>query len=110
MRWFKVTLQNCHLGQETTLDVSEDSSILDAAKEIGLNLPMPCRTGTCDACVGKLITGALDQADQSLLDDAEIAEGYALLCRAYAISDCTIATDWESGVLERTYQSMFNDN
>lgn len=104
MHNFKVTLHNNYLGQKTTLNVAEDHSVLDAAKEMGLNLPMPCRTGTCDACVGKLLNGDLDQTEQSLLDDAQIAEGYVLLCRAYALSDCTIAIDWESGVLERCYQ------
>ncbi|MGD1857190.1 MAG: 2Fe-2S iron-sulfur cluster-binding protein [Leptolyngbyaceae cyanobacterium] len=104
----KVTLQNNRLEQKTTLDVAEDHSVLDAAKEIGLNLPIPCRTGTCDACVGKLLSGDLDQTDQSLLDDAQIADGYVLLCRAYALSDCTIAIDWESGVLEQCYQLSAN--
>ena len=110
MNWFKVTLHNNRLGQETTLEVSEDSSILDAAKEVGLNLPMPCRTGTCDACIGKLSEGRLDQTEQSLLDDAQIAEGCALLCRAYALSDCTIVTDWEGGLLEQTCQSKVYEN
>ncbi|MEM9806608.1 MAG: 2Fe-2S iron-sulfur cluster-binding protein [Cyanobacteria bacterium P01_D01_bin.56] len=100
MRSFKVTFQNNHLGQATTIDVSEDNSVLDAAKEMGLNFPMPCRTGTCDACVGRLLVGELDQAEQSLLDDAQITDGHALLCRAYALSDCTIDVNWESGLLE----------
>lgn len=106
MRWFKVTLQNDRLGQKTILDVSEDSFILDAAKEMGLNFPMPCRTSTCDACVGRLLTGNLDQTEQSLLDDVQIADGYALLCRACALSDCTITIDWESGILENSYQAV----
>ena len=100
MHTFKVTLQNERLGQTTTIEASEDNSILDAAKEIGLNFPLPCRTGTCNACVGKLLMGDLDQAEQSFLDDAQIAEGYALLCHSYALSDCTINTDWEGGILE----------
>ena len=108
MHKMKVTLQNNRLEQKTTLDVAEDHSVLDAAKEIGLNLPIPCRTGTCDACVGKLLSGDLDQTDQSLLDDAQIADGYVLFCRAYALSDCTIAIDWESGVLEQCYQLSAN--
>ncbi|ESA37429.1 ferredoxin [Leptolyngbya sp. Heron Island J] len=104
MHTFQITLQNSRLNQQTLLEVAEDNSILDAAKEMGLNLPMPCRTGTCYACVGKLLMGALDQTEQLLLDDAQIADGYALLCQAYALSDCTIAIDWESGILEQHYQ------
>lgn len=104
MHWFKVTLQNNRLGQKATINVSEDNSILDAAKELGLNFPIPCRTGTCDACVGQLLVGHLDQTEQSLLDDAQIIDGQVLLCRAYALSDCTIDTDWESGILEHSDQ------
>ena len=110
MRWFKITLQNTQLEQKATLDVSEDNSILDAAKEVGLNLPLPCRTGSCDACVGRLLTGAVDQTEQVFLDDAQIAEGYAMLCCSYALSDCTIAIDWENGVLENSYRFTAVDN
>ena len=97
---YQVTLQNDRLDQTTIIEVPDDYSILDAAKEIGLNFPIPCRTGTCDACIGKLLIGALDQAEQSFLDDTQIAEGYALLCHSYARSDCTINTDWDGGILE----------
>ena len=108
MRWFRITLQNNRLGQRATLNVQEDNSILDEAKEVGLNFPIPCRTGTCDGCVGKLLAGNLDQTDQSFLDDAQITEGYALLCCAYPLSDCTIDIDWEGGVLENNYIAVNN--
>lgn len=100
MHSFKVTFQNNRLSQTTIVEVSEDNSVLDATKEIGLNFPMPCRTASCDACVGRLLIGELDQTEQSLLDDAQIADGHTLLCCAYALSDCTIDVDWESGLLE----------
>ncbi|MEM6256080.1 MAG: 2Fe-2S iron-sulfur cluster-binding protein [Cyanobacteria bacterium P01_D01_bin.156] len=109
MRWFKVTFQNSRLDQKTTVNVAEDDSVLDAAKEKGLNFPMPCRTGNCDACVGRLLVGNLDQTEQSLLDDAQIADGHALLCRSYALSDCTIAVDWDGGLLEQNEHFFFLD-
>ena len=33
-----------------------------------------------------------------------------MLCCAYALSDCTIAIDWESGVLENSYRFIATDN
>ncbi|MEO0868762.1 MAG: 2Fe-2S iron-sulfur cluster-binding protein [Cyanobacteria bacterium J06642_11] len=110
MHSFKVTFQNNRLAQTALVNVSEDNSVLDAAKEMGLNFPMPCRTGNCDACVGRLLVGELDQTEQSLLDDAQIANGYALLCRAYALSDCTIDVDWEGGLLENSDHFVTSDS
>lgn len=74
------------------MEVAEDENILDAAFRQGIHLMHGCREGRCSACKSYVLDGDVQMANYSTFacNDAEVDEGFVLLCRTHAYSDCTI--------------------
>jgi CDP-4-dehydro-6-deoxyglucose reductase len=69
-----------------------DQSLLDAALGASLNLPHSCKSGNCGACRARLLQGEIyyPNGPPLGLSDAEVSEGFVLLCQARAHSDLTV--------------------
>ena len=82
-------------GDNFTFPCESDQYIIEAAEEAGVELNYSCRAGACSTCVSKIVTGTVDQSDQSYLDDDQQAEGFFMSCVAYPTSDVKMISDVE---------------
>ena len=77
-------------GEENTFECDDDTTILDALEEAGLDHNYSCRAGSCSSCCMKVLEGTLNQEDQFFLDEDQLEEGFALTCVATPTSDVVV--------------------
>lgn len=87
-------------GEEHSLDVPEDETILETALQAGFDLPYLCLQGWCVTCAGKILAGKVDQSQAWRFFPEDEREGYVLLCSAYPRSDLKIVTHQKEAMRE----------
>jgi 3-ketosteroid 9alpha-monooxygenase subunit B len=70
-------------GDTTTLDWPEDIDLVGLLLREELPVPNSCREGACGSCEAVVKSGQVRMRSNSLLDDADIAEGYILACQSH---------------------------
>jgi ferredoxin len=98
------TIELTHQGQNLTIQVPDNETILAVAEKAGLELPASCHAGVCTTCAAKITNGGtVDQSEGMGVSPDLQKDGYVLLCVAYPRSDLKIITDQE----EVVYQKQF---
>ncbi len=80
-------------------------TLLAAILENGRYLRYGCKNGGCSTCKVLLVDGNIDQRGSSMaLSSGERSEGWALLCSAIPLSDCTI----DATIMELTEEEFLS--
>ena len=73
-------------GDESTFEMSQKQTILEAALKQGIDAPYSCQGGICSSCLCRITKGTAEMKKNSILTDSEIAEGLLLSCQAVPTS------------------------
>lgn len=69
--------------EETTFEMSQKQTLLEAALKQGLDVPYSCQGGICSSCICRITEGEAVLKKNQILTDSEIAEGLTLACQAH---------------------------
>lgn len=72
--------------EETTFEMSQKQTLLEAALKQGVDAPYSCQGGICSSCLARITSGTAVMRKNSILTDSEIAEGLVLTCQAHPTS------------------------
>lgn len=72
--------------EETTFEMSQKQTLLEAALKQGIDAPYSCQGGICSSCLARITNGSAEMKKNSILTDGEVAEGLILTCQAHPTS------------------------
>ena len=72
--------------EETTFEMSQKQTVLEAALKQGIDAPYSCQGGICSSCLARISKGTAEMKKNSILTDKEVAEGLILTCQAHPTS------------------------
>ncbi len=69
--------------EETSFEMSQKRTILEAALDEDLDAPYSCQGGICSSCLARIKEGEATMRQNNILTDSEVAEGLILTCQAH---------------------------
>ena len=83
-------------GHAHTFDMPRrGQSVLEAAREHGLDAPYSCKAGVCSTCMCRLKDGEVEMMQNYALEDYEVERGLVLSCQSIPLTD-KITVEYES--------------
>ncbi|WP_299548745.1 ferredoxin--NADP reductase [Seonamhaeicola sp.] len=80
--------------EETSFEMSQKQTILEAALDEDLDAPYSCQGGICSSCLARIKEGDATMRQNNILTDNEIAEGLILTCQAHPTTP-TLVVDYD---------------
>lgn len=80
--------------EETTFEMDQKATILDAVLDKDLDAPYSCQGGICSSCIARITEGKAEMMKNQILTDEEIEEGLTLTCQAHPTTS-TIKVDFD---------------
>lgn len=77
-------------GQEYTLTVPPNKTILDVGLENKIKLPYSCKSGMCSTCISQVVEGEVRMDYNEVLTDNEVDQGKCLICTAHPTVNNTL--------------------
>jgi ferredoxin len=65
-------------------------TVLEAAEEVGVEIPFECRSGICGQCKTRLVSGAVAMDVQDALTPADRAKRLILACQARPVGEIVV--------------------
>ena len=90
-------------GQEYTVAIGSNETVLVAALRQGVPLSSSCEAGVCTTCASLIKSGSVDQSEGMGIGLELQEKGYALLCVSYAKSDLVIESEKEDEVYRQQF-------
>jgi len=88
---FRLTLD----GEDHTVPIAADETLLEAAMAAGIDAPHNCTEGRCGTCLSWLRTGDVSMAVTRALSPRNKERGYVLACQSRPSSDAPIWLDFD---------------
>lgn len=68
--------------------------VLDAVLKENIDAPYSCQGGVCSSCIARVTEGKAEMANNQILTDGEIADGFILTCQAHPTTP-TLKVDYD---------------
>ncbi len=74
-------------GETHRFAVESESTILQTALALDIELPYSCQSGLCTACMGKCVSGRMKLDEEDSLTEDDLKQGYVLTCVGHPLTD-----------------------
>lgn len=80
--------------EETTFEMAQKQTVLEAALDEDLDAPYSCQGGICSSCLARITEGEATMRQNNILTDSEVASGLILTCQAHPTTP-TLKVDYD---------------